>query len=111
MKEHLFTGSVSLLDWCLKAKGELGYSFWFLAADQWNFMTNDNLIDVFNIAYRVARNSIREKSVKVDTEISCFVHCCMRAWKNMTCILGQLAFPLPLNPLRGFNGSIKKASL
>lgn len=69
-------------------------------------MTNDNLIDVFNIPYCVVRYSIREKNGKVDIEISIFAHCCMLAWKKLvTCILVQLAFILP-----GFNRSIKETS-
>lgn len=69
--------------------------------DEWNFMTNGNMIDISNIPYSVARNSIGEKSVKVDIEISTFV--CSE--KLVTCFLRWLAFML-----HGFHVSIKEAS-
>lgn len=97
----MFTGSVSLLGWYLKAKGKLGYNFRFFGADEWNFMTNGNMIDISNIPYSVARNSIGEKSVKVDIEISTFVS----SEKLVTCFLRWLAFML-----HGFHVSIKEAS-
>lgn len=74
-KEHLFTGSVILLDWYRRVKGKFDSYFYvlfsFSGANLWDFVISVKTIFVFNLSYSVMGNGTREETLKSKYKNNC----------------------------------------